>query len=245
MSELLAPPQSEVDVRTLAERHDLSRKAAAAVYFSFAEPDSFVGVHDPGGRITRLIEFLPLPVRGADLLDAIASIDASGPRLVANFRGAFPRLHEAVLAFSPEEDALETEALAWLLGASSLLLGLEEADLVRASLSTAGGVRVDTVVIEQNGRYVFDGRRLLRSVISYRIAGVPGDVLARSVFESLGDFAAEAVRRLLKDWHADAIICAGDLFAANTILRLRTRGAMVSLRLPMYFPPAARNGDVS
>ncbi len=77
--------------------------------------------------------------------------------------------------------------------------------------------------------------------MGYRIADVPRGVLARSVFESLGDFAADAVRRLLKDWKADAIVCAGDLFAGNNILRVQTRGAMISLRLPMHFPAPERS----
>lgn len=245
MNEILAPSQSEIDVRVLAESHRLAEKAAAVVYFSFAEPDSFIGVHDPGGRITRLIEFLPLPVRGADLLDAIAAIDENGPRLVANYRQAFPDLYHGLASFSPEEEAVETEALAWLLGATSLILGLEQLDLAKALLPVTDGVKVDTDVIEKDSRYLLDGRRLLRSAMSYRIAGVPRDTLARSVFESLGDFAADAVRRLLKDWEAEAIVCVGDLFAANNILRVRTRAAMIPLHLPMYFPAVGGIGNVS
>jgi hypothetical protein len=244
VSELLAPPQSEVDVHALVESRGLTEKAAAVVYFSFAERDSFIGAHDPGGRITRLIEFLPLPVHGADLLAAIASIDGNGARLVTNYRQEFPELFDGLASFKPEEGPLEIEALAWLLGAGSMILGLEQADLERALLASTVGVKVDTVVIEHDGRYVLDGRRLLRSAMSYRIAGVPRDVLARSIFESLGDFAADAVRRLLKDWKADAIVCAGDLFAANNILRVRTRGAMVTLHLPMYFPAVAGGRNV-
>jgi hypothetical protein len=244
VSEVLAPLQSEIDIKTLAELHGLTQKSVAVVYFSFAEPDSFVGAHDPGGRITRLIEFLPLPVRGQELVDAIASIDENGPRLVANYRQAFPTLYEGLAAFDPDEEAMQTEALAWLVGASSMILGLEQLDLAKAMLPATDAVKVDTDVIEQDGRYLFDGRRLLRSAMSYLIAGVPRDTLARSMFESLGDFAADAVRRLLKDWKAEAIVCAGDLFAANNILRVRTRSAMISLRLPMYFPAVARNGNV-
>jgi hypothetical protein len=244
MSEILAPPQSELEIRALLDSRHLTEKAAAVVYFSFGEPDSFVGAHDPGGRMTRLIEFLPLPVRGTDLLDAIGSIDENASRLIANYQHTFPALYDGLASFSPEEGAIETEAQAWLLGATSLILGLEEPDLARALLPAPGGVKVDTVVIEQDGKYLLDGRRLLRSVMSYQIAGVSRDVLARSVFESLGDFAAEAVRRLLKDWKADAIVCAGDLFAANNILRVRTRSAMISLHLPMYFPAAGENANV-
>lgn len=240
MSQTLARPQSEVDIKALTEAHKLTDKAVAIVYFSFSEPDSFVGAHDPGGRITRLIEFLPLPVRGADLLDAIGSIDGNGTRLVANYAHAFPALYGGLVEFYADEEASETEAMGWLLGAASLALGLEQADLEKAMLPSLGGVKVDTVVIEREARYYFDGRRFLRSLMSYLIGGVPRDVLARSIFESLGDFAAEAVRRLLQDWSADAIICAGDLFAGNNILRVRSRGAMISSHLPMHFPPVEK-----
>jgi hypothetical protein len=241
MNEILTPAQSELEIKALAEKSGLTDRNVAVVYFSFAEPDSFVGAHEPGGRITRLIEFLPLPVRGADLLGAIASIDENGPRLVANYERRFPELHGGVAQFYADPEAADTEALTWLLGAASLTIGLEQSDLERALLPSQGGVKVDTVLVERDGRYLFDGRRLLRSLISYRIADVPRDVLARSIFESLGDFAADAVRRLVRDWKADAIICAGDLFAGNNILRVRTRGALISMRLPMHFPAVGRS----
>ena len=45
-------------------------------------------------------------------------------------------------------------------------------------LPSQAGVKVDKVVIERDGRYLFDGRRVRRSLISYRIADVPREVLA-------------------------------------------------------------------
>ena len=237
MSGVLAPPGAELEIRDLAAQRGLAEKSLAVAYFSLEEPDSFVGAHDPDGRITRLIEFLPLPIQGAELLEAIASVDENGPRLVANYRHRFPRLHAALTRFYADEEDGQTEALGWLLGAASLALGLEQPDLERALQPSLAGVALDTVVIENDGRYVFDGRRFLRSLMSYRVADVPKDVLARSIFESLGDFAGDALRRLIKDWKADAIVCAGDLFAGNNILRVRTRTAIIALHLPMHFPP--------
>ena len=60
------------------------------------------------------------------------------------------------------------------------------------------------------------------------------------MFESLGGFAADAIRRLLRNWQADAVICAGDLPARNKILRERARAGMLRLRVPAHFP--ARGG---
>jgi hypothetical protein len=239
ITETLTPVDGETEIKALLGRHGRSGAAVAVAFFSFADPArSFIGAHDPDGRITPLIEFLPLPVRGGDLLEAIASIDENGPRLVANYRAAFPEIITRLCAFGADLEPAATESLRWLFSACSLVLWLEEADVARALAPSPGGVKADTVVIEQDGRYLFDGRRLLRSLMSYRLADVPAHVLARSVFESLGDFTADAIRRLLRDWKADAVICAGDLFARNTILRERARKGMLRLRVPVHFPPA-------
>jgi hypothetical protein len=64
-------------------------------------------------------------------------------------------------------------------------------------------------------------------------------VLARSVFESLGGYAAKAVRRLLRDWQVEVVVCAGDLFARNKFIADRTRRGLVSRKLKVYFPPPA------
>jgi len=71
-----------------------------------------------------------------------------------------------VTRFYANQQAADTDALAWLLGAASLTIGLEQLDLERALLPSRVGVKVDRVVIERDGRYLFDGRRLLRSLIS-------------------------------------------------------------------------------
>jgi hypothetical protein len=239
VSDALTPADGETEIKTLLGRHGRSGAAAAAAFFSFADPArSFIGAHDPDGRITPLIEFLPLPVRGGDLLDAIGSIDENAPRLMANYQAAFPEIITRVRAFGTDLEPASSESLRWLFSACSLVLWLEEADAARALAPSPGGVKADTVVIEQDGRYLFDGRRLLRSLMSYRLADVPNHVLARSVFESLGGFTADAIRRLLRDWQADAVICAGDLFARNKILRERARAGMLRLRVPVHFPPA-------
>ena len=68
---------------------------------------------------------------------------------------------------------------------------------------------------------------------------MPSHVLARSVFESLGDYAANAVRRLLRDWKVDVVVCAGDLFARNQFIANKTRLGLVRTRLRVLFPPDA------
>ncbi|HEY5989181.1 MAG TPA: hypothetical protein VIV12_22790 [Streptosporangiaceae bacterium] len=232
------PADAHAEIQALLRRHGLSGAAAAVAHFSFSSPRSFIGAHDPDGRITPLIGFLPLPVRGTDLLAAISTIDENAPRLVANYRNAFPEIAGRLSEFGTGAEPGADESLRWLLSACSLTLWLEDADVARALVPSPGGVKVDTVVIEQDGCFLFDGRRLLRSLMSYRIADVPKYILACSVFESLGDFAADAIRRLLRDWKAEAVVCTGDLFARNRILRQQARKRTLGLRVPVHFPAA-------
>jgi Ser/Thr protein kinase RdoA (MazF antagonist) len=74
-------------------------------------------------------------------------------------------------------------------------------------------------------------------MMSYRLAGVPGHALAASVFTSLGEFTGDAVRRLVRAWpSAQVVVCAGDLFAHNVLLRDQARRSLSGLRLPVLLP---------
>ncbi len=61
-------------------------------------------------------------MRGRELIDAIASIDENGPRLIANYEHAFPELMAGIRAFGTELEPVDSESLGWLLAACSLLV---------------------------------------------------------------------------------------------------------------------------
>ena len=239
MRELPVPAQATAQIEAMLGEHGLTDSAVAVAFFSFESPRSFIAARDPDGRLTPLIGFWPLPLRGADLLEEVASIDENGPRLIANYTRSFPALVDSIRAFGSEFGPMESESLGWLLGACSLVMGMDEEDVARALGPIQELVKVDTVVVEHDERYIFDSRRLLRSLMSYRIGAVAKHVVARSVFESLGDYAANAIRRLLRDWKVEVVICAGDLFARNVFLAERTRRGLVRPKLAVYFPTEA------
>lgn len=220
-------------VQGLLDSHGLSDSACAVAYFSFADPASCIAAHDRRGPLTQLIGFLPLPMRGAALCEAITAIDENGARLLANFRRAFPADAGQLSGFDAGVGIAESAAPGWLFAACSLALGLEQHDVLAALSASIEPVGLDTFVIEAGGCYVLDSRRLLRSLMSYRIAGVAKPVLARSIFESLGGFAASAILRLQHEWRADAVVLAGDLFEHNVILRERAVRGLACSPLPI------------
>ena len=96
MSGVLAPPGAELEIRDLAAQRGLAEKSLAVAYFSLEEPDSFVGAHDPDGRITRLIEFLP-PASALDFFEAVHHVERvqQGGRYRYGAVHAFPAFFEA------------------------------------------------------------------------------------------------------------------------------------------------------
>ena len=230
---------AQFEVRALLERHGLNEVDCAVAHFSFGDPESFVGAYDRDGELTPLIGFLPLPMNGAALLEAIASIDENASRLVANYRKAFPADAQRLAGFDANLEISETAALAWLFAACSLALGLDETDVARALESSLEVVTLDANVVRVDERYLLDSRYLLRSLMSYRIGDVPEYVLARSIFTSLGAFVTDSITKLLRDWHATVIVCTGDLFAGNVILRERAGEDLKHLGLPVLFPAGA------
>jgi hypothetical protein len=237
MTELLVPLHATAEVDQLLSAQGLGGEAAVA-YFSFEGPQSFIAARDANGSLAPLIGFWPLPARGVDLLEVIASIDENGPRLIDNYARALPELVGAVRALGAELEPVESESLGWLLAACSLVIGMQEQDVARALGSVPALVQLDVAVLARDRRYVVDSRRLLRSLMSYRIAAVPNHVLARSVFDSLGEFAANGIRRLLRDWRVPIAVCAGDLFERNRFIAERARRGLTRPGLQLCFPPS-------
>ncbi len=208
----------------------------AVAYYSFNDPDSMIAAHDQMGIVAPLVTFGSLPMRGSDLLDVIASIDENGPRLVANYRKTFPELTIQIEAFDPGVGISETAAPGWIFALVALVLGMSESDVSQALTTSHEAVEIDTFIDDDEGSYYLDTRRIVRSVMSYHIAGVDKGVLARSVFIALGSFVSDALRRLLKEWKAKAILCIGDLFTYNQILRSQTKGSLGWSPVPIFFP---------
>lgn len=235
MTALLVSTHVTAAVDELLARNGLGGEAAVA-YFSFEGSQSFIAARDANGALAPLIGFWPLPVRGLDLLESIASIDDNAPALIDNYARGLPRLIDAVRDLGSQLEPVASESLGWLLAACSLVIGLQEGDVARALGPVETLVALDMAVLAREDRYAVDSRRLLRSLMSYRIAAVPNHVLARSVFESLGEFAANAIRRLLRDWRVPVAVCAGDLFERNRFIAERARRGLTRPGLQLCFP---------
>nr|MDA8261966.1 hypothetical protein [Actinomycetota bacterium] len=125
-------------------RYGMVDQAVAVAWLSFDDPNSMIAAVDPDGKVSPLIGFSALPMRGADLLAAVAGIDENGPRLVANYRRAFPELAASVEAFDSGVGAIASSAPGWLFAATSLVIGMQEGDVAAAMAPDPEAVEVDT-----------------------------------------------------------------------------------------------------
>ncbi|NNN12432.1 MAG: hypothetical protein HKL81_01610 [Acidimicrobiaceae bacterium] len=233
LAEELSPDEA---LAQIVAAYGFAGQSVAVAHYSFNDPNSMIAAYDQTGIVAPLVTVGNLPMSGSDLLDVVASIDENGPRLIANYRREFPELMIQIEAFDPEVGISETSAPGWIFALVSLVLGMSESDVAQALTTSHEAIEIDTFIEDDEGRYYLDTRRIIRSVMSYHIAGVDKGVIARSVFIALGGFVSDALRRLLKEWNARAILCIGDLFTYNQILRNQTKGSLSWSAVPVFFP---------
>ena len=176
--------------------------SAVGLYF---EGDALTFLHSDGGGVATLLSAVP-------------------------FEPA--RLHERLgEALQPELEAvvkrIEAEG-AGLFDALARIIGLEGGGfdaLDNAALTVAGrdGKRADLQPRERR----FDPYECMERLIGYRMGGVPKEMLACSLFLSLGEYCADTLIRLQEEMQAERLVLCGAQSAQTTFygrIAAKTRG---------------------
>jgi len=176
-----------------------------------------------------------------DMLEAIASMDEGGMRLVENFKKTFPELHEKIEQheFKTHTDISDLTKL-WSMAA--VFIGLYEGDDALRSCealeSTAiefgdkSGPRIDYKVISTDEGYKIDLRLAIRSAMSFKLAGLDDYLLSFGFIDSLADFIAQQAEDADSNIGINGVTLSGGLFE-NRQLLMRTYNSL-SMNFPIY-----------
>jgi hydrogenase maturation factor HypF (carbamoyltransferase family) len=83
-----------------------------------------------------------------------------------------------------------------------------------------------------------DYRRIVQSIMSYKMAGVENTLLAFSFYESLSEFIVDYAAKMKDEIKSSDIVLCGDMFA-NSILASKTNKALektFNVLLPKEYP---------
>lgn len=103
---------------------------------------------------------------------------------------------------------------AYLLGMKSS----KEFEAAASNCSVKSGINIDMRIIKLNGVNYLDYRRTVQSMMSYKLADVPNDLLAFSFYESLSEFISNQANTLKNELNINDIVLCGNLFANTTLL---------------------------
>ena len=188
-------------------------KPIMGVYFSKKADDSSIFVSVPGKGFKEIISIPNVYYDIENAMEEIASIDENCERLVTNYKLKFPELFEKSL---PKEDADGFEAI---MDFCAFVLGLKDAnefENLAYKANVKSGMQIDMKLVKIDGVNYLDYRRIVQSIMSYKMADVDSKLLAFSFFESLSDLVKDNAAQIKSDIKCEEIIFCGDMFA-NTI----------------------------
>jgi len=228
-------------LRSIVVEHALEGKSLCGIHFSREHVSHIFSFSSKIGYTPMVLFRDENITQPKDMLEAIASMDEGGMRLVNNFKNSFPELYEKIeqLQF---KNHVYTSDLTKIWSMAAVFIGLYEGNDAMESCevleSTAiefggkSGPRIDYKVISTDEGYQLDMRLAIRSVMSFKLAGLDDYLLSFGFIDSLADFIAQQAEDSDANIGINGVTLSGGLFE-NRQLLMRTYNAL-SVNYPIY-----------
>jgi hypothetical protein len=217
----------------IAEHH-LEKESLCSIYLSREYPPHICSLSEKIGY-TKMVDFSEALLNAPEMmLQAIRMMDDAGERLVENFKTAFPELYEHLIQVRfKEDDKASMFCKLWAVGAH--IIGVSEVNEYRRACemleATAlefqgkSGPRIDYKLLHTNEGYQLDSRLVIRSAMSFKLAGVDEFLLSFGFIDSLADFLAEKAEFADGNIGIKGVALSGSLFENHQLL-MRTYNAI-------------------
>lgn len=228
-------------MRSIVLEKDLHSKALSGIHLS-RENVSHIFSYSPKIGYTPMVLFKDEKIsQPKEMLEAIATMNESGTRLIHNFKSTFPELYDKIAQTEFQTDT-ELSDIGKLWSLAAVFIGLYDGDdayqsseiLEATAIEFNGksGPRIDHKVISTEQGYQFDLRLAIRSAMSFKLAGLDDYLLSFGFIDSLADFIAQQAENADANVGIDGVTLSGTLFE-NRQLLMRTYNAL-SMNYPVY-----------
>jgi hydrogenase maturation factor HypF (carbamoyltransferase family) len=190
--------------------------ACIGVYFTTVNNNSEIVIYTPNHGKKAIVSVPNIYLNLATNLEEISEIDENTPRLIENYKKKFPQLFENVNLVFKDSHGFESiiNLIAYFLG----IKNSTEFESLAFNFSAKSGINIDMKVLKIDGVNYLDYRRVVQSMMSYKLAGVPNDLLAFSFYESLSEFISNTVTQLKNEFECSEVILCGNMFANTTLI---------------------------
>ncbi|NOX15731.1 MAG: hypothetical protein GXP61_06870 [Epsilonproteobacteria bacterium] len=207
-------------------------------YFSTKFDDSIM-YHDTQKGILPLTKF-PISSTLGKLFDEIRKEDDTGAKLIENYKKTYPKIFKSALRVKIPTKL--SNNLFNTLRFASIIIGLSDnfkkaADALIEKAEDFGGqkgVRIDFGLVDNEKIYSdFNFRRLLRSLISFKLAGTDYETLSFGIIENFSYFISDMADSHKEVLGSDKIALGGSIFGYPLITQLVAKNLLANHKI--YF----------
>ena len=208
--------------------------SSIGVYMSMKSYESSIAVNIPSKGITPIIKVPNVFTDFDNCMEDIKGIDENTPRLLENYKKSFP---ESFINEAPLEN---TNGFETILTLTAHLIGLKDAKAFEDKayeFNGKSGITIDFKVVKIDGVNYLDYRRIVQSIMSYKMADVDNAMLAFSFYESLSEFITDNITKIKDEIKSTDVVLCGDMFANSNLLSKTTKALKTyNIIIPNQYP---------
>ena len=208
--------------------------SSVGVYFSLNSSKSCISLNIPTKGLKQVIVIPNIHNNIKNAFEEIALIDENTQRLITNFSLKYPNI-------LTQEVCQNTNGFESIINICAKVLEIptaKEFEDMALGLSLSSGIQIDMKLISMDGVNYLDYRKVVASLMSYKMAGVDNNTLVYSFYESLSEFICNYANEIATKIKAKDIVLCGNMFA-NSILLSKTNKTLsknYNIILPKEYP---------
>lgn len=204
------------------------------VYFSLNSKNSSISLNVPTKGQKEVISIPNIHNSIQNCFDEISAIDEHCARLITNFTKKYP----AVLSSSIPTNSNGFESIINLCAKVLGLNSAKEFEDLALGTNLNSGIQIDMKLVNIDKINYLDYRRVVQSIMSYKMADVDNITLVYSFYESLSEFICNYSNEIAREIKAKDIILCGNMFANSILLTktLKNLSKSYNIILPKEYP---------
>ncbi len=189
--------------------------ASIGIYLSYKNEDSAIKINVPSLGEKNVINIPKLMNNIDNCLEDIKNIDENAKRLIENYINKFSK------NFNKEFINENLNGLQTILNLLSYIMGIKNYNHfedIALSYEGKNAIQIDMHLIKIDGKNYLDYRKVIQSIMSYKMADVENSLLAYSFYDSLSDFICENILKINSELNAKDLVLCGDMFSNSILL---------------------------
>jgi hydrogenase maturation factor HypF (carbamoyltransferase family) len=226
-------------INSVVKEHNLEDENIAGIYLSKTKASNIVVKGQKYGTV-KYLSFNFKINSISELFELIKSSNETGEKIIANYKKKFPQLYEEITKVEFEDNTFNIYKL-W--GIIAIVLGYTKGNntlmaskiIEDNTIEFLGdkGPRIDYKLHNVDGKAYLDPLMVIRTAMSFKLAGVDDLTLSFGIIESFAEFISNELDELKQNMSTTAVCIAGSMLSNKKLFsKLSTE---VSLNHTLYF----------